>query len=330
MKDFLKYVAATVVGIIAFLIVMGVFGMMSIIGMVASSEATKSVADNSVLVLNLSGTINEQGEEDIIGQLTGKNPDNIGMNDILSAIKKAKEEPKIKGIYIEANGISTGYATLQEIRNALEDFKKSGKWIVAYADSYAQGDYYVASVADKIWINPKGMLDWHGLGSQQLYLRDVFAKFGIRYQVVKVGTYKSATEIYTEDHMSEANRKQMTAYVQGTWNNIVAAVAKSRKVSADTLNAYADRMIVFEPTENLTRYKLVDELVYADNVKGKIKKMLGVKDDKSIIQLSVSDMANVKSNYNKGDDQIAVYYASGSIVQEAHQRFHVTGFANCR
>lgn len=116
--------------------------------------------------------------------------------------------------------------------------------------------------------------------------------------------------------MSEANRKQMTAYVQGTWNNIVAAVAKSRKVSADTLNAYADRMIVFEPTENLTRYKLVDELVYADNVKGKIKKMLGVKDDKSIIQLSVSDMANVKSNYNKGDDQIAVYYASGSIVQE--------------
>lgn len=325
MKDFLKYVAATVVGIIAFLIVMGVFGMMSIIGMVASSEATKSVADNSVLVLNLSGTITEQGEEDIIGQLTGKNPDNIGMNDILSAIKKAKEEPKIKGIYIEANGISTGYATLQEIRNALEDFKKSGKWIVAYADSYAQGDYYVASVADKIWLNPKGMLDWHGLGSQQLYLRDVFAKFGIRYQVVKVGTYKSATEIYTEDHMSEANRKQMTAYVQGTWNNIVAAVAKSRKVSADTLNAYADRMIVFEPTENLTRYKLVDELVYADNVKGKIKKMLGVKDDKSIIQLSVSDMANVKSNYNKGDDQIAVYYASGSIVQEGISGFMSQG-----
>lgn len=135
MKDFLKYVAATVVGIIAFLIVMGVFGMMSIIGMVASSEATKSVADNSVLVLNLSGTINEQGEEDIIGQLTGKNPDNIGMNDILSAIKKAKEEPKIKGIYIEANGISTGYATLQEIRNALEDFKSraNGLWLMLTA-----------------------------------------------------------------------------------------------------------------------------------------------------------------------------------------------------
>ena len=316
MKDFLKYVAATVVGIIVFLIVTGVFGMMSLVGMVASSEATKSVADNSVLVLNLSGSITEHGQDNIVGQFTG-NSDGLGLNDIVAAIKKAKNEPKIKGIYIEANGISAGYATLQEIRNTLSDFKKSGKWIVAYSDSYAQGDYYVASVANKVWLNPKGMLDWHGLGAQSMFVRDLLAKFGIRYQVVKVGTFKSATEMFTEDHMSDANRLQTTAFVQGTWNNIVSAVSKSRKVKADSLNAYADRMITFEPAENLVRYRMVDELVYADNVKDKIKKMLGIDSDKNITQLSVSDIANVKSDYNDGDDQIAVYYASGDIVQQS-------------
>ena len=316
MKEFLKYVAATVVGILAFTIVIGVFGMMSLVGMVTSSEATKSVGNNSVLVLDLSGQITEQGGDNIIGQFTG-NSEALGLNDIVAAIKKAKNEPKIKGIYVEANGISAGYATLQEIRNTLEDFKKSGKWIVAYSDSYAQGDYYVASVADKVWLNPKGMLDWHGLGAQSIFVRDLLAKFGVRYQVVKVGTFKSATEMFTEDHMSDANRLQTTAYVQGTWNNIVSAVAKSRKVSADSLNAYADRMITFEPAENLTRYRMVDELVYADNVKGKIKKMLGIDNDKDITQLSVGDMANVKSDYNDGDEQIAVYYASGDIVQES-------------
>ena len=272
MKDFIKSVAATVVGIVAFLAIAGIFAVMSIIGMVASTEATRNVSDNSVLVLNLSGNVEEQGGDNIIGKLTDNTINTLGLNEILSAIKKAKDEPNIKGIYIEAGAFEAGYATLQEIRSALLDFKKSKKWIVTYADTYTQGAYYVASVADKVWLNPKGMIDWHGLGSQTMFLRDLYAKFGIKYQVVKVGKFKSFTETYTEDRMSDANRQQVSAFVNGTWKNIITAVAKSRSISADSLNAYADRMIVFEPAENLKRYKLVDELVYADNVKQKIKK----------------------------------------------------------
>ena len=313
MKDFIKSVAATVVGIVAFLAIAGIFAVMSIIGMVASTEATKNVSDNSVLVLNLSGNVEEQGGDNIIGKLTGNTINTLGLNEILSAIKKAKDEPNIKGIYIEAGAFEAGYATLQEIRSALLDFKKSKKWIVTYADTYTQGAYYVASVADKVWLNPKGMIDWHGLGSQTMFLRDLYAKFGIKYQVVKVGKFKSFTETYTEDRMSDANRQQVSAFVNGTWKNIITAVAKSRSISADSLNAYADRMIVFEPAENLKRYKLVDELVYADNVKQKIKKMLNTGDD-PINQLTISDMSCVKSK-DKADNIVAVYYAYGPIVQ---------------
>ena len=313
MKDFIKSVAATVVGIVAFLAIAGIFAVMSIIGMVASTEATRNVSDNSVLVLNLSGNVEEQGGDNIIGKLTDNTINTLGLNEILSAIKKAKDEPNIKGIYIEAGAFEAGYATLQEIRSALLDFKKSKKWIVTYADTYTQGAYYVASVADKVWRNPKGMIDWHGLGSQTMFLRDLYAKFGIKYQVVKVGKFKSFTETYTEDCMSDANRQQVSAFVNGTWKNIITAVAKSRSISADSLNAYADRMIVFEPAENLKRYKLVDELVYADNVKQKIKKMLNVGDD-PITQLTISDMSCVKSK-DKADDIVAVYYAYGPIVQ---------------
>ena len=313
MKDFIKSVAATVVGIVAFLAIAGIFAVMSIIGMVASTEATRNVSDNSVLVLNLSGNVEEQGGDNIIGKLTDNTINTLGLNEILSAIKKAKDEPNIKGIYIEAGAFEAGYATLQEIRSALLDFKKSKKWIVTYADTYTQGAYYVASVADKVWLNPKGMIDWHGLGSQTMFLRDLYAKFGIKYQVVKVGKFKSFTETYTEDRMSDANRQQVSAFVNGTWKNIITAVAKSRSISADSLNAYADRMIVFEPAENLKRYKLVDELVYADNVKQKIKKMLNVGDD-PITQLTISDMSCVKSK-DKAEDIVAVYYAYGPIVQ---------------
>ena len=308
MKDFIKSVAATVVGIVAFLAIAGIFAVMSIIGMVASTEATRNVSDNSVLVLNLSGNVEEQGGDNIIGKLTGNTINTLGLNEILSAIKKAKDEPNI-----EAGAFEAGYATLQEIRSALLDFKKSKKWIVTYADTYTQGAYYVASVADKVWLNPKGMIDWHGLGSQTMFLRDLYAKFGIKYQVVKVGKFKSYTETYTEDRMSDANRQQVSAFVNGTWKNIITAVAKSRSISADSLNAYADRMIVFEPAENLKRYKLVDELVYADNVKQKIKKMLNTGDD-PINQLTISDMSCVKSK-DKADNIVAVYYAYGPIVQ---------------
>ncbi len=314
MKDFLKYTAATVVGLVLFCTVMAAFGMMGIVGIMASGQAKTQVEDNSVLVLQLNGEITDQKQGNIIGRFTGGDINQMGLNEITKAIKKAKANDKIKGIYIEAGAVSCGYATLQELRNALADFRTSGKWIVAYGDTYTQGCYYVASVADKVYINPKGMLDWHGLASQPMFYKDMLAKFGVRFQVVKVGSYKSATEMFTEGKMSDANRQQVSAFIGGTWANICQAVAKSRGVSVDSLNAWADRCIMFDDTESLKRAKLVDGLIYSDEVKGTIKKMLKLEDDDDIAQLSVSDMQNVKEE-SAGGDEIAVYYASGSIVQ---------------
>lgn len=314
MKNFFKQVLATVVGLIAFGAIVTFMGIISIVGMIASGDSTPEVSNNSVMVLNLSGVIDEQGQEDFLGTLTGNTMSNLGLDNMLSAIKKAKDNDKIKGIYIEAGILQTGYATMQEIRNALLDFKKKGKWIVAYGDTYTQGTYYIASAADKVYLNPKGMIDWHGLGAQPQFYKDLMAKFGVRYQVVKVGTYKSFTETYTEDKMSDANRTQVSAYINGTWNNICKAVSESRKISTDSLNAYADRLITFEPAENILKYKMVDGLIYADQVKDEIKKMLKIGKDKKIKQIGLSEMANIKDKKAKGDE-VAVYYAYGSIVQ---------------
>lgn len=314
MKNFFKQVLATVVGLIAFGAIVTLMGIISIVGMIASGDSTPEVSNNSVMVLNLSGVIDEQGQEDFLGTLTGNTMSNLGLDNMLSAIKKAKDNDKIKGIYIEAGILQAGYATMQEIRNALLDFKKKGKWIVAYGDTYTQGTYYIASAADKVYLNPKGMIDWHGLGAQPQFYKDLMAKFGVRYQVVKVGTYKSFTETYTEDKMSDANRTQVSAYINGTWNNICKAVSESRKISTDSLNAYADRLITFEPAENILKYKMVDGLIYADQVKDEIKKMLKIGKDKKIKQIGLSEMANIKDKKAKGDE-IAVYYAYGSIVQ---------------
>lgn len=314
MKEFFKYTLATITGLVVTGVIVALIGAMSIAGMVASSEATQNVEDNSVLVLNLSGVIDEQGQNNIVGRLTGNSANKLGLDQILSAIRKAKTNDDIKGIYIEAGAAESGYATLQEIRNALLDFKKSKKWIIAYADSYGQDAYYVASVADEIYINPKGMIDWHGLATQPMFYKDLMAKFGVRYQIVKVGTYKSYTETYTENKMTDANREQVSVFLNGLWGNICKAVADSRHISTDSLNAYADRMIMFEPTENLKQAKLVDGLKYADEMKQYIKQKLGLKDDEHVCQVSVSAMQNVKEPAAKGD-AIAIYYAYGTIVQ---------------
>ena len=314
MKGFIKSVLATIVGIVVFVIIAGIFGVMSIVGMVASGQATQTVEDGSVLVLDLSGTIEEQGQDDIIGKLTGSYASTTGLNDILAAIGKAKDNPNVKGIYIEAGVLSASYATLQEIRGALEQFRKSGKWIVAYADSYSQGAYYVSSAANKVYINPQGMLEWHGIGTQPIFYKDLLAKFGVKFQVVKVGTFKSATETYTEGHMSDANRLQTQTFVGGMWNNVCQAVSKSRGISVDSLNSYADELTEFQPTNLLVKRKMVDGVMYTDKVKDVVKKMLKLEDDDIVPQISVSDMLNTKDT-NTADDEIAVYYAYGSIVQ---------------
>ena len=314
MKDFLKYVLATITGIIVLGLIMGIFFVISLVGLAASSASTVPVEKNSVFTFMLSGQVDERVQDDFVGQLTGQISENMGLDDIVTSIKKAKENEDIKGIYIEAGIFSVDApATAHAIREALLDFKKSGKWIVAYGDSYTQTSYYICSVADKIYLNPQGMVDWHGLASNPYFLKDLLAKFGVKVQLCKVGKYKSAPEMLTADKMSEPNREQVTAYMTGIWNVMLKDVSASRKIPVDSLNAYADRFVALANQPDLVKMKLIDKLMYTDEVKGEIKKLLKIDADEDIKQLSLSDMINVKGAKEKGDE-IAIYYAYGEIV----------------
>ena len=314
MKDFLKYVLATITGIIVLGLIMGIFFVISLVGLAASSASTVPVEKNSVFTFMLSGQVDERVQDDLVGQLTGQVSENMGLEDIVVSIKKAKTNEDIKGIYIEAGIFSVDApATAHAIREALLDFKKSGKWIVAYGDSYTQTSYYICSVADKIYLNPEGMVDWHGLASNPYFLKDLLAKFGVKVQLCKVGKYKSAPEMLTADKMSEPNREQVTAYMTGIWNVMLKDVSASRKIPVDSLNAYADRYVALANQTDLVKMKLIDKLMYTDEVKGEIKKLLKIDADEDIKQLSLSDMINVKGAKEKGDE-IAIYYAYGEIV----------------
>ncbi len=312
MNSFIKQVLATIVGLLACGLIIGAIGVMSLIGMIASSEATKNVEENSVLVINLSGIMKERDQDSYLTKLTRNAAGSPGLESTLAAIKKAKNNDDIKGIYIEAGLFSTDFATLQEMRDALADFRKSGKWIIAYAETYTQGTYYLASVANKVYLNPQGNLDWHGIASEPIFVKDLLAKFGVKMQVIKVGKYKSATEMYTEEKMSDANREQVKRYIDGLWSNMCQAVSKSRNISVDKLNEYADNLILFDDQNSLVNRKLVDGLLYTDQVKGAVKSMLKIDSDKSINQVSVADMVNTKDSAD--GEEIAVYYAYGDIV----------------
>ena len=314
MKDFIKNVGATIVGIFLFGIIIGIFGVMSLVGMVASGQATKNVKENSVLVLKLQGDLQEQAQDDVLGQLTGNTFNSLGMDAISSAIKKAKANKDIKGIYLETGILGADVAQLQELRDQLVDFKKSGKWIVAYSDNYTQGCYYLATAADKVYINPEGSINWHGIGSQPMFVKDLLAKFGVKMQVIKVGKYKSATEMFTEEKMSEANREQTQRYIQSLWDNMCKDVSKSRNISVAKLNDLADNGVFVANGKMLLAEKMVDGVKYADEMKAEVKKLLKLDADKKISQLSIADMATVKEEGNDGDDEIAVYYAYGDIV----------------
>ena len=314
MKDFLKYVLATVTGIILLTVIMGILATISMVGIAASSASSTKVEENSVFTLMLSGQLDERAEENPLSMLSGQISENVGLDDIISSIRKAKENEDIKGIYIEAGIFSSDSpASSHAIREALIDFKKSGKWIVAYADSYEQSSYYICSVADKIFLNPQGMVDWHGLGATPYFVKDLLAKLGIKVQLCKVGKYKSAPEMLTADGMSEPNREQVTAYINGIWQVMLKEVSESRKIAVDSLNAYADRFIALSKAEDYVKMKLVDKLLYTNEVKGEIKKMLKIDADESFPQLTLKDMENVKGKKKEGD-QVAVYYAYGDIV----------------
>lgn len=319
MKDFLKFTLATVTGIILSSIVLFVIGMVTIFGIMSTTETETVVKKNSVMMLDLDGTLVERTQEDPLGMLSHlfkEDSNTYGLDDILTSIKKAEENEDIKGIYIQASSLSTSYASLQEIRNALVNFKKSGKFIVAYGDSYTQGLYYLSSIADKVLLNPKGMIEWRGIASTPVFYKDLLEKIGVEMQIFKVGTYKSAVEPFISTEMSPANREQVTAFISSIWGQVTKGVADSRKLPIDTLNAYADQMLMFYPAEKSVKCGLADTLVYRNDVRNYLKKLVKIDEDDKLPMLSLSDMVNVKKNVpkDKSGDIVAVYYASGEIT----------------
>lgn len=311
MKDFLKYVLATIVGIICTGFIMGMMSLFMFIVMAISSSDTPSVKNGTVLRIQLSGTLNERAKENPFAQyLNNDIAQTQGLDDIITAIKTAQTNDKIRGIYLEGGTLISDMATAQELRKALVDFKKSKKFILAYADNYSQGSYYIASVADKVLVNPSGIVDWHGLASQPIFFTDLLKKVGVKMQVFKVGTYKSAVEPYILTKMSDANREQVSSFVGDIWKNICADVASSRKISIEGLNAYADHYITFADAKDYVKAHLVDGLAYADEVRTLLRALSQQDKVNFIAPADLAKLAEKKS----GDGTIAVYYAQGNIV----------------
>jgi len=321
MKQFLKYVCATVVGIFLVVAIITILSIFSLMGMASMDSVTANVKDNSVLVIQLEGSINERSEENPFGELLGNAVlTDQGLDDILNAIEHAKTEPKVKGIYIEAGSFAGAMpATLQSIRKALEDFKKEGKFIVAYGDQYTQGAYYLCSTADTVIVNPQGIIDWSGLSSTVTYYKDLLEKVGVEMQVVKVGTYKSAVEPYLLSEMSDANREQIETYDREIWSEITKAVSKSRGISEAKLNELADSMMLLREATLYKKEKLVDKIAYSDAVKQTIANMMKVDSPDDYNTISVKDLAGISAKAPKGisGNVVAVYYAVGDIVEEA-------------
>lgn len=319
MKDFLKFTLATITGIIVSSVVLIFVSILILFSMASASESETLVQKDSIMMLDLNGILSERSQEIPFDFLMGEEYKNYGLDDILASIKKAKENENIKGIYIEATSLAAGFAAREEIRHALKEFKKSGKFIVAYSDNYTQDLYYLSSVADKVLLNPQGMLEWRGLAAAPTFFKELLDKIGVEMQIFKVGTYKSVVEPFISTEMSPANREQIDAYLTSIWGQVTNDVAESRKVSVDSLNAIADRMLMFYPAEESVKYGLVDTLIYKNDVRNYLKTMIGIDEDDRMPVLGLQEMINVKKNVpkDKSGNIIAVYYAYGEIYNSS-------------
>ena len=323
MKQFLKFTLATIVGVIITTL-LGILILFGVIGAIAGSkESVTALKPNSVYEIKLEGNLIDRSEDDpfsaAFAQAMGKTAEkSMGLDDLLANIEKAKNDANIVGIYLNGGSLSGGFASLKEIRNALIDFKKSGKFIVAYADNYSQKDYYLVSVANKILINPQGMLELKGLSAQTMFFKNTLDKLGIEMQIVKVGTYKSAVEPLITTKMSDANREQVTVYMGSIWKTFLTEVSAARKISVEKLNAYADEMLMFQPTEKAKQYGLVDGLVYADEADSILKTFVkGLEKDKEVTLVKHSAMTKLADTSKYDKNKVAVIYAVGEITDAA-------------
>lgn len=313
MKQFFKYVLATIVGIFCTGFLLSVISLLMLVIVAIAGSGTPSVKDGTILRISLNGSINERAKDNPFSELLGNDiAQSQGLDDIIKAIKVAKTNNAISGIYLEGGTLIADYASVQELRKALIDFKQSKKFIVAYGDNYEQGAYYVASAADKVILNPSGMLAWHGIASQPIFFTDLLKKVGVKMQVFKVGTYKSAVEPFILTSMSNANREQVTAFIGDIWKNVCRDVAASRHLPADSLNAYADRYMTFTEPQNYVKAQLVDTLSYADGVRTLLRNLSQQDKVNFVSPVELAKLHKPES----GDGSIAVYYAQGDIVDQ--------------
>lgn len=326
MKDFFKMMFASTLGVIIAIVVLSFFSLLLFIGIAASfgNEPAYNLQKNTVLKINLEGIINDREATSPFDFLVNNTTvASYGLNDIISAIKKAKENDNIKGIYITAGQVMTGYATIIPIREALIDFKQSGKFIVAYGENFSHRSYFISSVADEIYMNPDGMFDFRGLASSVQFNKEVFEKWGIKMQVFKVGTFKSAVEPYTETKMSDANRAQVSSYLNNIWETLLSGISESRGISVNQLNNYADECLTLVPSQNIVEYNLIDGLKYGIEMDLHLKGKLGLKEDDKVRIADVKNMKSVPNMQNKtSKDKIAVLYAEGNIVSDQMESFY--------
>jgi protease-4 len=319
MKSFFKYLLASMVGllltfILLFLIFMGIIG-----AAVSKSEKAVDVKENSLLIMKFDKAIEDRGSKNPLEGfdfMTMKPSPKIGLNDILKAIKNAAEDPKILGIYLENESIPAGVATIEEIRNALIEFKESGKFIISYSNTYGHKNYYLSTVSDKIFINPEGGMQWSGLSSEVMFFKNALQKLGIEAQIIRHGKFKSAVEPFMLDKMSPENREQIMTYVGSIWDHWVKGISEARGISIEELNNLADNMKI-RSSKTAFENGMVDSLVYKDQVIDKLKELTSTKPEKDINAVSISQYIKVPAQRkHKGlaKDKIAIIYASGSII----------------
>jgi len=335
MKSFLKMLFASTIGVIIGFLILSLVGFVIFVGMAASmsSSSTYKLRKNTILKVNLNEntTISEQDNPSPFDVIFNRSSESHGLNDILSAIEKAAKNGNIDGIYLNVGTAPIGFTTMEPIRNALLEFKKSGKFIVAYGEGFSQPAYYVSSVADSIFMNPLGHLNFSGLATTIQFNRGVFEKWGIEMQVYKVGTYKSFVEPYIQDKMSDANREQVTAYLKDVWGTVVNKISESRGIPVAQLNRYADEFMAFSAPEKSVEYKLIDGLKYADEVEKYLKSLLEIKENEKIRFAGVKNMLSVQEAGKKiSKDKIAVLYAEGEITKDRAGGFMPTGYISAK
>jgi len=316
MRQFLKHVLATLVGLFIF----GFVGFMLLVGVSAAlSSGDKTVVkSNSVLRLNLDNPIREQSVDNPFKMFEPFNSDGdvLGLIEIRQALEKAKDDDNIKGIYLESQYPQAGWATIEEVRNALLDFKKSKKFVYSYNEVMTEKGYYLASVADKVYMNPAGDLEWNGLDAELTFFKGTLDKLGIKPEIFKVGDFKSAVEPFIRENMSDPNRLQVKSFLSSINNHMVAEIAKSRGVRTDSLQRYADNLTIQTPADAL-KHKLISNVGYQDEFENLIKKELGVADKKKVEYVSLGKYSDAESTddgeSNSSKNRIAVIIASGDI-----------------